>query len=92
MRGDQVAGVTTTVGEQFESSVVIVTTGTFLKGICHIGLTRFEGGRAGEIASVGLSDSLASLGLEMGRLKTGTGEPSDGSPPSSNPAMPSPND
>jgi tRNA uridine 5-carboxymethylaminomethyl modification enzyme len=51
---------------------VIVTTGTFLKGLIHIGHETFEAGRAGEFPSIGLSDSLARLGIRLGRLKTGT--------------------
>lgn len=59
-------------GEVIETGAVIVTTGTFLKGLIHIGLLNYPGGRAGDSASFGLSDSLRSLGLAMGRLKTGT--------------------
>jgi tRNA uridine 5-carboxymethylaminomethyl modification enzyme len=51
---------------------VIVTTGTFLKGLIHIGLVHYPAGRAGEFPSVGLSDNLRDLGFELGRLKTGT--------------------
>jgi tRNA uridine 5-carboxymethylaminomethyl modification enzyme len=51
---------------------VIVTTGTFLKGLIHIGLVHYPSGRAGEFPSVGLSDNLRELGFELGRLKTGT--------------------
>ncbi|MBI5454623.1 MAG: tRNA uridine-5-carboxymethylaminomethyl(34) synthesis enzyme MnmG, partial [Deltaproteobacteria bacterium] len=59
-------------GEVIEARAVIVTTGTFLKGLIHIGLLNYPGGRAGDSASMRLSDSLRSLGLSMGRLKTGT--------------------
>ncbi|MDP1759334.1 MAG: tRNA uridine-5-carboxymethylaminomethyl(34) synthesis enzyme MnmG, partial [Thermodesulfovibrionales bacterium] len=56
----------------YGAKAVIVTTGTFLKGLIHIGLENFSAGRAGEFPSIGLSESLKNLGLEMGRLKTGT--------------------
>jgi tRNA uridine 5-carboxymethylaminomethyl modification enzyme len=70
--GGKVKGVTTNLGISFGARAVIVTTGTFLKGLIHIGLDNIEAGRAGEFPSIGLSDSLRSLGLKMGRLKTGT--------------------
>jgi len=65
-------GVRLSTGEELRSRAVIITAGTFLKGLMHIGLDSFPGGRAGDLASMGLSDSLASLGLKLGRLKTGT--------------------
>ncbi len=68
----KVKGVLTALGTFYESKAVIVTTGTFLKGLIHIGLDNFPSGRAAEFPSVGLSDSLRELGLKMGRLKTGT--------------------
>ena len=68
----KVKGVLTSLGIFYGARAVIVTTGTFLKGLIHIGLENFSAGRAGEFPSVGLSDSLMELGLEMGRLKTGT--------------------
>ncbi len=67
-----VTGVETSFGERFFAGAVIVTTGTFLKGLIHIGLEHFEAGRLGDIPSVKLSDNLRGLGFEMGRLKTGT--------------------
>lgn len=67
-----IAGVETSIGVQCLSSAVIVTTGTFLKGLIHIGLVHYPSGRAGEFPSVGLSDNLRELGFELGRLKTGT--------------------
>jgi len=67
-----VQGVETTLGVRFLGQTVIVTTGTFLRGLMHIGSNQQSGGRAGEAAAMGLSDSLKSLGLELGRLKTGT--------------------
>lgn len=69
---DGVYGVRTSLGIQFLGSAVIVTTGTFLKGLMHIGTGQESGGRAGEPASSGISDSLRRIGLELGRLKTGT--------------------
>jgi tRNA uridine 5-carboxymethylaminomethyl modification enzyme len=68
----RVTGVLTSLGIFYGAKAVIVTTGTFLKGLIHIGLENFSAGRAGEFPSVGLSDSLRDLGLKMGRLKTGT--------------------
>lgn len=68
----RIAGVETNIGVQYLSSAVIVTTGTFLKGLIHIGLVNYPSGRAGEFPSIGLSDSLRELGFEIGRLKTGT--------------------
>jgi tRNA uridine 5-carboxymethylaminomethyl modification enzyme len=67
-----VVGVETSIGVQYRSSAVIVTTGTFLKGLIHIGLVHYPSGRAGEFPSNGLSDNLRELGFELGRLKTGT--------------------
>lgn len=68
----RVKGVITSLGIFYGARAIIVTTGTFLKGLIHIGLENFEAGRAGEFPSIGLSDSLRSLGFKMGRLKTGT--------------------
>jgi tRNA uridine 5-carboxymethylaminomethyl modification enzyme len=68
----RVQGVLTSLGIFYGAGAVIVTTGTFLKGLIHIGLENFSAGRAGEFPSMGLSDSLEELGLKMGRLKTGT--------------------
>ena len=72
VEGKKVIGVETNIGMQYASSAVIITTGTFLKGLIHIGLVNYPSGRAGEFPSVGLSDSLRELGFEIGRLKTGT--------------------
>ena len=68
----KIQGVETNIGVQYKSGAVIVTTGTFLKGLIHIGLAHYPSGRAGEFPSVGLSDCLRDLGFELGRLKTGT--------------------
>jgi tRNA uridine 5-carboxymethylaminomethyl modification enzyme len=65
-------GVETRWGEKFYGHAVVLTTGTFLRGLIHVGLEQFEAGRMGDFASVGLSDCLKELGFELGRLKTGT--------------------
>ncbi len=69
---DRVRGVRTAFGQDFFSSAVLLTTGTFLQGQIHVGLKSCSGGRLGDPASAGLSRSLKELGLELGRLKTGT--------------------
>ena len=68
----RVAGVVTAAGERIRASSVVVTTGTFLRGLMHTGERRTPGGRVGEPAAVGLSAALARLGLRLGRFKTGT--------------------
>ncbi len=68
----QVHGVETTLEVQYHATTVIVTTGTFLRGLMHIGQNQQSGGRAGESAAMGLSSSLQEIGIELGRLKTGT--------------------
>jgi len=65
-------GVETTMGVQFHGKTVVITTGTFLRGLMHIGKDQQSGGRAGESAAIGLSASLNEVGLQLGRLKTGT--------------------
>src|SRR5690606_14632372 len=70
--GGQVQGVSTALDVTFRGRCVVVTTGTFLRGLMHIGSNQQRGGRAGETAAVTLSDSLRELGLELQRLKTGT--------------------
>lgn len=65
-------GIETTLEVQYHGKTIIVTTGTFLRGLMHIGSNQQSGGRAGESAAMGLSSSLIELGLELGRLKTGT--------------------
>ncbi|BCD60891.1 MULTISPECIES: tRNA uridine-5-carboxymethylaminomethyl(34) synthesis enzyme MnmG [unclassified Nitratiruptor] len=72
VKGDAVVGVETNLKNIYHAKKVIVTTGTFLRGLIHIGEIKQEAGRAGEFASNALSDSLKSLGLKLGRLKTGT--------------------
>jgi len=67
-----VIGVETTMEVRYESTAVVITTGTFLKGLMHVGTNKQRGGRTGEGAVSGFSESLQSVGLELGRLKTGT--------------------
>ncbi len=67
-----VRGVITRMGVEFAAKAVILTAGTFLEGLMHIGRNHAEGGRAGDAASHGLSAQLAELGFEVGRMKTGT--------------------
>lgn len=74
----KVIGVETSLGIRYLSKAVILTTGTFLKGLIHIGLKNFPAGRAGEFPSMELSDSLRDLGFQIGRLKTGTPPRIDG--------------
>ena len=72
VRDGRVYGIITTIGQEFYAERVIVTTGTFLKGVIHIGMNRFEAGRLGDPPSNRLSQSIAEQGFQMGRLKTGT--------------------
>lgn len=72
VKGEKVTGVEMKWGERFYGKTVILTTGTFLNGLIHIGLEHFEAGRMGDFPSVGLSECLKSLGFDVGRLKTGT--------------------
>lgn len=71
-RGGAVTGVVTGLGERIAARAVILTSGTFLKGLIHIGLSHFPAGRAGESSAEHLSDCMRDLGFEVGRLKTGT--------------------
>ena len=75
---DEVSGVETLLGETFEAKKVILTTGTFMKGLIHIGHKQYEAGRAWELPSTTLSTQLKDLGLNVGRLKTGTPARLDG--------------
>ena len=65
-------GVESQIGEIFEAESVVLTTGTFLKGLVHVGMRNYAAGRAGDFAAMGLSDHLRELGFHVGRLKTGT--------------------
>jgi tRNA uridine 5-carboxymethylaminomethyl modification enzyme len=68
----EAVGVETTMQVQYHGKTVVVTTGTFLRGLMHIGSNQQTGGRAGDVAAMSLSSSLQELGLELGRFKTGT--------------------
>jgi len=72
LRDGRIAGVMTSIGFAYGARAVVVTTGTFLRGLIHIGLKNQAGGRGGEAAAYGLSEQLMELGFQMGRLKTGT--------------------
>jgi tRNA uridine 5-carboxymethylaminomethyl modification enzyme len=78
MIGDTVVGIELESGQQLRSRAVVLTTGTFLRGVIHIGDTPKSGGRVGERASVRLADRLRAYDLPMGRLKTGTPPRLDG--------------
>ena len=69
---DRVVGVSTTLGIQIRAKKVVLTNGTFLNGLIHIGEKNFGGGRAGEKASFGITEQLVDLGFDAGRMKTGT--------------------
>ena len=69
---NEIYGVNTKLGEVFEAKKVIITTGTFMRGLIHIGENKYEAGRAWELPSSTLSIQLKELGLNVGRLKTGT--------------------
>ena len=75
---DRIAGVKTAMGLEFRSKSVVLTSGTFLNGLIHIGLKNFGGGRAGEMAARGITEQLNELGFESGRMKTGTPPRVDG--------------
>lgn len=68
----EVLGVETAMGVQYFGKTTVITTGTFLRGLMHVGDAKQKGGRSGEAAETGLSGSLQEVGLELGRLKTGT--------------------
>ncbi|HVU85534.1 MAG TPA: tRNA uridine-5-carboxymethylaminomethyl(34) synthesis enzyme MnmG [Puia sp.] len=76
--GDKVHGVITGLGHKIEAKSVVVTSGTFLNGVIHIGEKKFGGGRVAEKAATGITEQLVSLGLESDRLKTGTPPRIDG--------------
>ncbi len=78
VKDGRVAGIVTASGAEYGTAAVVVTTGTFLKGLIHIGERRVPAGRVGEAPAIGLSDRLYALGLRMGRLKTGTPARLDG--------------
>jgi len=76
--GDKIAGVKTALGLHIKAKTVIVTAGTFLNGLIHIGEKTFGGGRAGEKSSTGITEDLVAKGFEAGRMKTGTPPRVDG--------------
>jgi tRNA uridine 5-carboxymethylaminomethyl modification enzyme len=78
VEGGRVRGVVGASGRVFETGAVVLTTGTFLKGVIHRGEERIPAGRAGEAPAIGLSDRLYGMGFAMGRLKTGTPARLDG--------------
>ncbi|MGV6945965.1 tRNA uridine-5-carboxymethylaminomethyl(34) synthesis enzyme MnmG [Sphingobacterium kyonggiense] len=78
VEGDKACGVITSMGIRIESDAVVLTNGTFLNGIIHVGEKKFGGGRTGEKAATGLTEQLVSLGFESGRMKTGTPPRVDG--------------
>lgn len=71
-RDREVYGVRTVMGVEYHAQTVVITTGTFLRGLMHVGDAKQKGGRSGEAAAIGLSAALQEVGLELGRLKTGT--------------------
>ncbi len=78
LEGDRVAGVVTQIGLEFEADAVVLTTGTFLSGLIHVGLEHYEAGRAGDPPAKRLGARLRELNLPAGRLKTGTPPRLDG--------------
>jgi tRNA uridine 5-carboxymethylaminomethyl modification enzyme len=78
VEGGQLKGVTTSMGQRVFSKAVILTNGTFLNGLIHLGEKNFKGGRSGESASYGITEQLVELGFEAGRMKTGTPPRVDG--------------
>lgn len=72
MENGRVVGVEDHTGYGFQAGAVVLATGTFLSGLAHIGFTAVKAGRAGEFAAYGLAQSLATIGLRLGRMKTGT--------------------
>jgi tRNA uridine 5-carboxymethylaminomethyl modification enzyme len=78
VKNNTIAGVRTSIGIEIEADAVVLTNGTFLNGMIHIGEKRFGGGRTGEKAATGLTEQLVELGFESGRMKTGTPPRVDG--------------
>jgi len=75
---DEIRGVVTQLGTRFKAKAVVLTTGTFLSGLIHVGQTRYQAGRAGDPPSISLAHRLKELNLPVGRLKTGTPPRLDG--------------
>lgn len=78
VKDNRVKGVVTSLGLEIESKAVVLTNGTFLNGVIHIGEKKFGGGRSAEKASTGITEQLVALGFEAGRMKTGTPPRVDG--------------
>ncbi len=78
MEKERITGVKTSLGLEIRGKSVVLTNGTFLNGLIHIGMKNFGGGRAGERASTGITEQLVSLGFDTGRMKTGTPPRVDG--------------
>lgn len=78
IEGDKIVGVTTSIGVEIRGKAVVLTNGTFLNGLIHLGEKQFGGGRAAERASTGITEQLVGLGFESGRMKTGTPPRVDG--------------
>jgi len=78
IKDKRVVGVKTSMGHEINARAVVITSGTFLNGIIHIGEKQFGGGRAGERAATGITEQLVELGFEAGRMKTGTPPRVDG--------------
>ena len=78
IENDKVVGVKTTLGTEIRSKSVVLTNGTFLNGLIHIGEKNFGGGRAGESAATGITEQLVDIGFDSGRMKTGTPPRVDG--------------
>ena len=76
--GNDIVGIKTSLGLEIKSKTVVLTNGTFLNGLIHIGDKQFGGGRAGESASFGITEDLLKMGFESGRMKTGTPPRVDG--------------
>src|SRR5271170_6648428 len=78
VKGGNVCGIKTSMGIEIAAKSVVLTNGTFLNGLIHIGEKNFGGGRAGEKAAYGITEQLVALGFESGRMKTGTPPRLDG--------------
>jgi tRNA uridine 5-carboxymethylaminomethyl modification enzyme len=78
IKNNKIEGITTSLGIEIKAKTVVLTNGTFLNGLIHIGDKQFGGGRAGESAAYGITDDLVKVGFEAGRMKTGTPPRVDG--------------
>jgi tRNA uridine 5-carboxymethylaminomethyl modification enzyme len=78
LKNNSVTGVETSFGNRFMAKAVILTNGTFLNGLMHVGFRNISGGRSGDASSMGLSDQLSEIGFTVERLKTGTSARLDG--------------